>query len=75
MYGLPDFIKGDYELSLETTIEVDRTYNTTGSAQKRVIKGRVQSLRYRVVCTKTIPKLILSNIDLGIYTTKKKKKD
>lgn len=38
---LPYFIKEVYEVTLQTTIEVDRAYSSTESAQKEGNKGKV----------------------------------
>lgn len=68
---LPNFIKEDYEVSLQTTVEVDRAHDTTESAQKEGNKGKDTEFAVQGVCTKTISMLSIGNIDQGIPTTKR----
>lgn len=58
-------------MSLQTTIEVDRVYDTTESAQKEGNKGKGTEFAAQGVCTKTIPRFTIANIDHGIPTTKR----
>lgn len=56
-------------MSLQTTPEVDRAWNSTESAQKEGDKGKGTEFSVQGVCTKIVLKFAITNRDLGTRDT------